>query len=56
MRVFVKWDPLFEKIVCVHRFQNDECIECKDFDKKRKKKGSCYWIEGKWFKVRERIA
>lgn len=37
MKVYVIYDPLTEKILCVHQYPNTECPECKDIREERKK-------------------
>jgi hypothetical protein len=27
-KVYVKWNPLFERVVCVHLSEESECIHC----------------------------
>lgn len=48
-KVYVRWNPLHERVVCVHTNEDDSCPAC---DKAREDiKNSPYFLEGNWFKV-----
>ena len=48
-KVYVRWNPLHEKVVCVHSSEESECIHC--IEEREKVKGTAYSLEGKWFEV-----
>jgi len=48
--VFVNWDPLLEKVVCVHRKQNSICTEC---NKILKENRNCYQLEVDKFLIKD---
>ena len=46
--VYVIYDPLLERVVCVHSRPNIECNKCKSLSKKREKEGglsSLYFLQ-----------
>lgn len=47
--VFVTWDPLYERVVCVHDKLEDTCKKC---EKIRKKRTGAYFLETKKFLVK----
>jgi hypothetical protein len=49
-RVFVIWDPLLEKVICVHESEDIQCEKCKEILERAKKDGA-YYPEGDWFEV-----
>jgi hypothetical protein len=49
--VFVTYDPLYERVVCVHEKLQSECDKCKRLRKARDKKG-CYHLETSKFLIR----
>lgn len=51
--VFVTWDPLYERPVCVHKKLDDTCKKCESISKKRWKEKSPYFLETKKFLVKE---
>jgi len=48
-KVYVRWNPLHERVVCVHSSEESECIHC--VEEREKVKGTAYSLEGKWFEV-----
>ncbi len=44
MKVWVIFDPLYEKVLCVHSEEDQDCPNCIDISNERIKKGS-YHIE-----------
>jgi len=51
--VFVTWDPLYERVVCVHNKQEDTCKKCESIRKKRWKEKNTYFLETSKFLVKE---
>jgi len=48
-KVYVKWNPLHERVVCVHTNEEDSCPAC---DKVREEiKDTGYFLNGNWFVV-----
>jgi len=47
--VFVTWDPLYERVVCVHDKLDSECKKCK---KIRKKRDGAYYLETSKFLIK----
>ena len=48
MKVYVKFDPLYERVICVHEVEDQSCPACqKIYDEDRK----CYHVEGNWYEV-----
>jgi hypothetical protein len=42
-KVFINWDPLYERVICVHTTEDGVCDKCKKIiDEKR----TCYQIAG----------
>ena len=50
--VFVTWDPLYERVVCVHNKLDDECKKCESIRKKRWKENNCYFLETSKFMIK----
>ena len=50
LKVFVNWDPLFERVICVHKTEEGVCEKCEAIQE-RAIKESCYFVEGDWFEV-----
>lgn len=50
--VFVTYDPLYERIVCVHEKLQSDCKKCEVLRRKRNKKG-CYHLETQRFKIKK---
>jgi hypothetical protein len=48
-KVYVIWNPLHEKVVCVHSSEELECLHC--IEEREKVKDTAYSLEGKWFKI-----
>jgi len=44
MKVYVTWDPLYEKVVCVHDKPKRWCLKCKEIEE-RANKTHCYYPE-----------
>jgi hypothetical protein len=49
MKVYVIWNPLHERVVCVHSSEDLECKHCKE--EREKIKDTAYSLGGKWFEV-----
>ena len=49
--VFVTWDPLLERVLCVHKKQDSTCEVCDRVARKNSK--STYWIESKKLMIKE---
>jgi len=49
--VFVTWDPLYERVVCVHDKLEDTCKKCEKIRRKRNKSGA-YYLYTKKFLVK----
>lgn len=48
-KVYVRWNPLHEKVVCVHTNQDDWCDKC---EKARELlENTPYFLQGDWFKI-----
>lgn len=45
-KVYVKWNPLHERVVCVHLFDDDECPKC--IKEKEELKNTPYYLKGEW--------
>jgi hypothetical protein len=43
--VYVIFDPLYEKVVCVHNEPDIDCLKCKKISKERTTTKSCYFLE-----------
>ena len=53
MNVFVKWDPIHKRVVCIHTTRYGNCPECLKFQEDLKEIG-CFLIEeGMEFRVQE---
>lgn len=51
-KVYVRWNPLHERVVCVHADEDDSCQAC---DEEREKiKHTAYSLEGDWYDVKEK--
>jgi len=53
MRVFVKWDPVYEEVICVHTTKEGTCEKCLAAQKLRETNSSTYQLAGDWFEVVE---
>lgn len=52
-KVYVIWDPLLERVVCVHSSEEEECKLC---EKAREDmKNTYYYLHGKWFSIDSKI-
>lgn len=51
MRVFVKWNPMLEEVICVHATEEGSCEKCIKVAEENKK--NSYWVAGEWFEVLE---
>ena len=49
MKVYVRWNPLHERVVCVHSSEDLECKNC--IEESEKIKDTAYSLNGKWFEV-----
>ena len=49
MKVYVRWNPLHERVVCVHSSEDLECKHC--IEECEKIKDTAYSLYGKWFEV-----
>jgi hypothetical protein len=47
--VYVKWNPLSERVVCVHSQENAECPKCKNIAEKLE--NSFYFLQGSWHEI-----
>ena len=50
--VWVTYDPLYERVVCVHEKLNQDCKKCRTIRKQRWKEDSPYFLETSKFKVK----
>ena len=50
MKVYVKWDPLYEEVVCVHKTETGHREAC---DKIRNENRDCYTLEYDEYEVQE---
>lgn len=50
--VWVTYDPLYEKVVCVHKKSDSFCPKCKKIWDKRVKENSLYQLEASRFKIK----
>lgn len=48
-KVYVRWNPLHERVVCVHSSDELECNHC--IEEREKIKDTAYRLEGKWFEI-----
>ena len=48
-KVYVRWNPLHEKVVCVHTTEDDFCDKCKLV--KELLENTPYFLQGDWFDV-----
>ena len=48
-KVFVKWNPLHERVICVHLDELGECKKC--IEARESLKTTPYSVEGKWFLI-----
>ena len=48
-KLYVRWNPLHERVVCVHSSEELECKKC--IEEREKVKGTAYSLEGKWFEI-----
>ena len=48
-KVYVKWNPLHERVVCVHTNENDSCPACDKALEDIKNTG--YHLLGEWFMI-----
>jgi hypothetical protein len=51
VKVFVKWDPVLEKVICVHSTEEGSCEKCRAVEIENRKHS--YWVGGDWFDVIE---
>ena len=47
--VFVTWDPLYERVICVHNKLEDTCEKC---ERIRKKRDGAYFLKTKKFLIK----
>jgi len=50
--VWVTYDPLYERIVCVHEKLQSDCDKCRALREKRWKENSSYFLETSKFKIK----
>lgn len=50
--VWVTYDPLYERVVCVHEKPNTDCEKCKTIRNKRRKEKCTYFLETSKFKIK----
>ena len=48
-KVYVKWNPLHEKVVCVHSKEDEECELCEEAYEALV--NTPYFVTGEWFSV-----
>jgi hypothetical protein len=48
-KVYVIWNPLYERVVCVHSSDGLECKKC--IEERENLKDTGYSLEGKWFEI-----
>ena len=48
-KVYVIWNPLHERVVCVHSSEDSECYKC--IEEREKVKGTAYSLGGEWFVI-----
>jgi hypothetical protein len=48
-KVYVRWNPLHERVVCVHSSDELECEKC--IEEREKIKNTPYILNGKWFEI-----
>lgn len=49
MKVFVKWDPVLEDVICVHSTEEGTCEKCIKVEEENKKHS--YWVACEEFDV-----
>lgn len=52
MHVYVTYDPLYEKVICVHSKPNKVCESCKEIKRVRQLESNTYLIEEEKFLVK----
>jgi hypothetical protein len=50
-KVYVKWDPLYEKVLCVHEKPNKSCRSCRNANKVKDGYRNTYQTEEKGFTI-----
>jgi len=50
--VWVTFDPLYERVVCVHEKLNTDCEKCRSIRDKRWKENNTYFLETSKFKIK----
>jgi len=50
--IWVTYDPLYERVVCVHYKLQSDCKKCKTIRKKRWKENSVYFLETSKFLIK----
>jgi hypothetical protein len=48
-KVYVIWNPLYERVVCVHSSEESKCRKC--IEERENIKDTSYSLEGKWFEI-----
>lgn len=48
-KVYVRWNPLHENVVCVHSDEELECHKC--IEARKKLEGTNYFLDGEWFEI-----
>jgi len=48
-KVYVKWNPLHEKVICVHSKEDEECELCEEAYEALK--NTPYFISCEWFSI-----
>ena len=48
-KVYVIWNPLHERVVCVHSSEGLECSHC--IEEGKKIKDTQYSLQGEWFEI-----
>jgi hypothetical protein len=49
IKVFVKWDPVLEEVICVHATEDGTCEKCIKVKEENEKHS--YWVAGDWFEI-----
>jgi hypothetical protein len=50
--VWVTFDPLYERVVCVHEKLQSDCDKCRPIRNKRWKEKNTYFLETSKFKIK----
>ena len=53
MKIFINWDPLYEKVVCAHKTEEGVCEKCEKIRNKNNENRDCYQLEYDEFELEE---